>query len=120
MNVEPSFALWLKSLTRVAEAVSAPIVANWGDRAVTSEIVSPLALKPDAVAEAARQLAFLGAPMVEETVSVPGLLHGLYGRAVQLFADAPGYRTGPVVFVIGVEEAGDVARTTLTVLRRLS
>ncbi|WP_336958764.1 hypothetical protein [Sphingobium aquiterrae] len=118
MAVDAITVDWLRSAGLVKAATAAAIVDAWGDLAVTSEIISPLALEADAASEADRQISFLGHPLPVEKVSVDGLRVDLVGRPV--VGSAAGYAAGQVFFVIGAEEASDVDRTTLTVLRVLA
>lgn len=120
MSVDPSFAQWLKSASLTATASDAGVLAAWGDIAATSEIMTPLAELADAQDEAARQLAFLGGPLAIDRLQVDGLRADLIGLPLDLTADRAGYEGGLRVFVIGVEEMEGVARTNLTVLRRLT
>lgn len=117
--VDPGIADWLKSRALFAAAISAGIAAAWGEDAAETEIVSPFALKADAEAEAARQLAFLSGPLAIDTHVVHGLRADLFGSAVTIQADQYGYGAGVAVFVIGAEEAEDAEQTTLTVVRKL-
>jgi hypothetical protein len=116
--VSSTLAEWLRSAELVELVESAPILAAWGDLATDSEASSPLALRADAAAEAARQLAFLGLPLAVETVDVVGERSALVGEAVRIEADVPEYAVAVPVFVIGADEReGGV--TTLTVLRKV-
>ena len=92
-----------------------PLLIHAGE----TEILSPFALKADAEAEAARQLAFLSGPLAIDTHLVPGLRSDLFGQAVTIASSRLGYGAGRPAFVIGVEEADAADQTTLTVLVKL-
>ena len=115
--VNPSVADWLEADALYATATD-PAAADWGDSATESEIISPLALKADALAEAARQLGFQGGPLTIDEHIVLGRQIALIGTAQTLTGDRLGYESGGAVFVIGAVENAD-GTTTLTVLRRL-
>jgi len=117
--VDPGFADWLKERALFTTAAAASIDAAWAGDAGESEIVTPFAIKSDAHAEGARQIAFLGGPLAIDLHVVPGLRSDLYGRAVTIESERLGYAGGVPAFVIGVEEAEDREQTVLTVLRAL-
>ncbi|MEW5997964.1 MAG: hypothetical protein AB1729_04165 [Pseudomonadota bacterium] len=107
---------WLTGRAIFAQAEDAALRASWGEIAVESEVVSPIASAGDASAEADRQLAFLGQPLAEEVIEVPGEQIGLLGTVQRIVCDRAGYATGPAVLIIGAEEQ-DGGVTRLTVLR---
>lgn len=117
--VDPDFAEWLGSEEISAVASDAASEAKWGALAIDTTISSAIALKADAVAEAARQLAFRPGPLVVETLRVPGLQVGMVGKVVTLTADKGGYAAGVDVFVLGADEIDGMGGTKVTVLRRL-
>lgn len=119
MAVEADFAAWLRAESLNAVASDAQISALWGALAKTAELISPYASKADAAAEAERQLAIFGTPMVVEVLQVRGLRIDLFARPVRLRAARAGYQGGATVFVIGAKEAEAVEMTNLTVLRKL-
>jgi hypothetical protein len=127
MSVDQEFARWLREGVLFTAAESAAVAAAWGALARTTEIRSPLALAAGADAEAARQLAFLSGPLVEDLHVVDGLRADLIGQAIVLKANPPdgelangtrqlGYEMGVTVFVIGVQEHDELEQTTLLVL----
>lgn len=116
-NVASSFADWLGSDALYASVDIAGAVAAWGAQALTSTVVSPLALQADALAVATEQADFLGPPLAQDNHIVPGQQHELIGQAITIISDRLGYQSGVVCFVIGAAE--DEATTTLTVLRKL-
>lgn len=118
-NVDPGYASWLKSDARYVGATIAGAAAAWGDKALDSRIVSPLAYKADAQAEATKQAQFLAGPIARDNVLVKGLRRDLLGQLVTLTGDRLGYEAGAAVFVIGVKENDGVRTTLLTVLKRL-
>lgn len=116
MAVDTTFASWLKSDALYVS--SAPASAGvWGDSAQASTLVSPLALKADAEAEAARQSTFLAGPLVVDEHDVQGARKDLIGRTITITGDRLGYEQGRVAFVIGAQEGAGI--TTLTVITRM-
>lgn len=120
MSVEADFRAWLQTSSLMAIANSGELEAAWGELAAVNEVVSALALKADADAEATRQIDLFGAPMVIEVLQVAGLRVDLFAKPVMLTAPRAGYASGANVFVIGVKELDGVERTNLTVLRKLA
>lgn len=117
MSLVPSTVQeWLTGRAVFSRAEDTALRDSWGNVAVESEIVSPIAAAADAATEAARQLAFLGQPFAEEVIEVPGDQIGLLGTVQRIVCDRAGYATGPAVLVIGAEEQ-DGGVTRLTVLR---
>jgi hypothetical protein len=131
MSVDQGFARWLREGILFASVSDAPTAATWGALARETEIRSPLALAAGAEAEAARQLAFLKGPLVEDELVVDGLRGAeLLGRAWTVTMHPPegaapaatrqlGYEVGVSVFVIAYQEQEDADLTTLFVLRTL-
>lgn len=114
-RVDAGLAEWLRAQALYATAGGeAPA---WGDRALETELISPLAMRADAEAEAARQLAFLAGPLVLDQHVVDGLRADLIGRVVTLEGDTLDYQAGVAGFVVSVQEGEGV--TTLGVLRQL-
>ena len=67
MSLVPStVAEWLTGRAIYAQAEDGGLRASWGEVALESEVLSPIAAAADAAAEANRQLAFLGQPIAEE------------------------------------------------------
>lgn len=118
--VDPTFAEWLQAEDLPSRAADATLTTRWGDSATESAITSGLALKSGADAESARQIAFLGYPMVEDVHTVKGQQRDKLGQVVTMTGPWLGYTAGVDVFVIGVEEDRGANLTTLTVLRRLT
>jgi hypothetical protein len=110
---------WLRSEAKFRSSVDAAIKADWGDRAVESEVITSIAVKADAVAEASAQAAFLKGPLVIDRHLVPGLRRDVLCKLLTLRIGRLGYDAGIRCFVVRVEEQQDVERTLLTVLRRL-
>lgn len=119
MTVDAGFARWLREGVLFAPATDAAAAARWGDSARASDVVSGLATQAGAQAEAARQLGFLGGPLVIDEHYVAGARIDLVGSAVRLTADRLGYEAGADVFVIEAEELDQTDQTRLVVLRRL-
>lgn len=118
MAVNPGYALYLKSPALFVSANDAGFSATWGDRAVDSEIISPLATLAGANAEAARQFAFLKGPNVEDKITVPGARRDLAGKVITAKGKAGDYADGVPALVIGYRE--DDTTTDLFIIRKLS
>ncbi len=118
-TVDPVFAQWLQAegLWQVSE--DAVLRARWGDVALTTERMTTIALKADAVAEAARQLAFLGPAAVIDEHLLVGEWRELRGRVVTLTADRLGYENGVDVMVLAAVDDRATNTSRVTVLRRL-
>jgi hypothetical protein len=120
MSVDQGFARWLKEGAHFAAANDAQVAALFAELGRVTEIVSPLALKAGAEAEAARQIAFLGGVLVIDAHLVPGLRIDLLGQPVTMVVDRLGYDAGVTVFVLGVQEEEQTDQSVLTVLRKLT
>ena len=118
-TVEPGTAHWLREGAKYFGVQYGAVAAAWADRAVESEILTPLATKAAAEAEGARQLAFLATPLAIDMHVVPGLRRDLLGKPITIEADGLGYEAGRDVFVIDFEEAPEVEMTVIRVLVRL-
>lgn len=119
MSVEPLFAQWLQSDGLMTVVSNASLLAIWGDDAQTSERMTTLAHKADAEAEAARQLDFLGGPLVIDTAELRGTWTAYIGEVITLTHDDLGYDGGVDVFVIGAEDRHSAGTANITFLRRL-
>lgn len=116
--VDTGFADWLKA-GALYVAVASPNAAAWAGKGVTTEIVSPYALKASATAEATKQAAFLAGPLVRDTVTVAGARKDLLAKPVTLKWDRLGYTAGGIVaFVVGAVEQAN-GTTVLNVVRSL-
>lgn len=119
-TVDPGYGAYLKAPARYVSATIAGAGAAWGDKALTSTIISPIALKADAQAEAVRQAQFLAGPIARDRHTVKGLRHDLIGKLITLQGDRLGYEgAGSLAFVIAAVESDEVRMTALTVLKRL-
>lgn len=118
-TVDPVFAQWLMDQARWHVEDDAALKAIWGDTGETSERVTTIALKADAEAEADRQLAFMGGPLVEDEHQLRGEWAGYLGQVITLTINKLGYDAGRDVFVIGVEDERATGMSRVTVLRRL-
>jgi hypothetical protein len=118
-DVIVSVADYLRNVALFTAAASPSGVA-WNERAIESEIISPLKLKADADAEATRQAAFLAGPLVEDVVLVTGARRDLMLKPVTLTGDQLGLDAvgGVPAFVIGFQELE--GETSLTVVRSLA
>lgn len=119
MPVDIATAAWLRGASLTATAENAAVGAAWGDLAVVSEILSPLALAADANAESVAQLAFLGVATAIDRIDVPGRREDAVGRLLDVTAIGGGYEDGERVFVLSARPSSG-ERTELTVLRRLA
>jgi hypothetical protein len=119
MTFDATFVDWLKNRARFAEDFDSAVDSKWSERARGSEIVSCIAIKADAEAEANRQLSFLAGPLVVDRHRIKGRRDDLLGEPVTLGIDKLGYAAGEACFVIGVEEAETGDETYLTVVRTL-
>lgn len=117
--VDPLFAQWLQSdgLTTVRE--DAVLKARWGDTAQILQRQTTFAIRTDAEAEADRQLAFMGQPLVQDEHQVIGRLAPYLGQVVTLTIARLGYDAGIDCFVIGAEDNLATGISKVTVLRRL-
>lgn len=119
MIIDAGFARWLREGALRTSAPDAAVAALWGELAGETEISTPLALLDDAVAEAGRQIEFLGGPLAIDEHLVDGLRVDLFGQPVTIRTDRLGYQAGVVVFVIGAAEEEETEQTRLTVVRKL-
>lgn len=117
--VDPVFAQWLMDPARFHVAEDAALKARWGETAETSERVTTIAVKADAEAEADRQLAFMGGPLVEDEHLLIGQWAEYLGRVITLSIDRLGYDAGIDVFVVAVEDDRATGTSRVRVLRRL-
>jgi hypothetical protein len=118
-TVDPVFVQWLTANALWHVVSDAALEAKWAELAVTTERLTPLALKSDATAEGERQVAFLGGPLAVDTHLLAGEWRGYIGRVITLTIGHLDYDEGEDVFLIGAED--DLARglSTVTVLRQL-
>lgn len=119
--VDPIFAQWLMAEALWQVQADAVLTGRWGATAQTTERVTTIAVEADAMAEAARQIAFLGGngPLAIEEHELTGEWAAYLGRIVTLTIDRLGYDNGLSVFVIGVQDNRAAGTSTLTVIRRL-
>lgn len=115
-SVPAGYGAYLQADGRYTTAAISGASAAWGDKALASSIMSPIAYKADADTEVARQAQFLAGPLVRDITLVPGQRSDLLFQVVTIYADRLGYEGGAVVFVIGVAEQTN--GTLLTVLKR--
>jgi hypothetical protein len=118
--VDPDYAEWLGREEIIAVSEDAEAASRWGDLALDTRTSSLLAFKPDAAAEAARQLAFRSGVVVIDRLRVQGQHVGMIGRAVTLTARKGGYEGGVDVFVLDADETDPGGGTVFLVLRRLA
>lgn len=118
-TVDPVYAQWLMADTMWAVSTDAARATRWGSDALTTSRQTTIATKADALAEGARQIAFLGGPLAIEEHVLPGEWASSLGTVVTLTIGQIGYDAGIDVFVIGVEDSLSQGTSTLTVIRRL-
>lgn len=92
---------------------------RWGTIGISTSRMTTLAEEADAAAEGARQLAFLGGPLVIEEHLVEGAWANRVGQVISVTGPRLGYQAGIIVFVIGVADDRATQTSRLTVLRRL-
>lgn len=119
--VDPVFAQWLMADCLWSVATDDVGAARWGDSVLTQERKTTIALKADAEAEAARQLAFMGAggPMVIDVHLLVGRWEPYRGQVITITGNRLDYDAGIDVFVLGAEDALASGTSRVTVLRRL-
>jgi hypothetical protein len=120
--VDSAYSEWLQLPERLASGDDPVIINRWGELALTSVVSSALDEESAAIAEAGRQLAFKGGPLVEEEVTIPKLIDiaSVRGRVRTIrIASDPAYAAGLDVFVLGGELLHATGVTKLFVLRRL-
>lgn len=121
-TVDPGFAEWLQSPARTVVARDDSLGSRWGRRATFTEVDCAFDAEAAAAAEAGRQLAFFGGPLVEEAAVVSGVLdvNNLRGKTITLrLTGDPIFGAGALVFVLGGVADRASGLTTLYLLRRL-
>lgn len=118
-SVDPIFAQWLQSEGLWQLSEDAALSARWGDKALTTERMTTIALKADATAEGARQLAFLGPVCAIDEHLLLGEWRGYRGQVVTLKIAQLGYDAGVDVMVLGAQDDRATGQSRVTVLRRL-
>lgn len=119
--VDPLFAQWLMAPALQHVEQDATLVARWGATAVTSTRVTTIAAQADALAEAQRQIAFLGGegPLAIEEHQLAGVWAPFLGQVITLTIDRLGYEDGQDVFLLGAQDNRATGISTITVIRRL-
>lgn len=117
--VDPVYAQWLIAEARWQVSADAALMARWGADALITQRVTTIATQTDAAAEAVRQLAFLGGPLVIDEHMLLGAWASAIGTVITLTIDQLGYNAGVDVFVIGADDNVATGTSTVTVLRRL-
>jgi hypothetical protein len=119
MPVDPTLADQLKAAA-LFEAAEAPAVQTaWGEIAASSEIISPLAFRADAAAEATRQLALLQPVRSTDRHEINGLPNVAPGMVVTIISDDLDYAAGRAVIVRQVVSDRANNKTYLVVENRL-
>lgn len=117
--VDPVYAQWLMADCLWTLAKDDVLDARWGESALTKERQTTIATKEDAEAEAARQLAFMGGPLVIDSHLLLGRWEPYRGQVITITGNKLGYEAGVDVFVLGAEDALASGTSRVTVLRRL-
>lgn len=117
--VDPVFAQWLQDDGLWHVEADATLAARWGARARTSERMTTIAIKADAQAEAVRQIAFMGGPLVIDEHLLPGQWAAFIGQVITVTTAKLGYQAGVDVFVIAVQDERSTGLSRVTVIRRL-
>lgn len=117
--VDPVYAQYLMSQTLWAVASDDAAATRWGATAVTKERRTTIATRADAKAEAARQLAFMGGPLVVDDHVLLGQWVRYRGQVITITGPKLGYENGVDVFVLGAQDALATGTSIVTVLRRL-
>jgi hypothetical protein len=116
-SVDPLFAQWLQTEALWVAPQEATIAARWTSTVIVAERRTGIALKADADAEAARQLAFFArgpfAIDVHQLVG-DGWLERL-GKVATLSIDKLGYDAGVDVFVLEAEYDRSTGISTVAV-----
>lgn len=118
-TVDPIYAQWLQADGLWLVQDDATLKTRWGARAQTSQRMTTIATKADAIAEAARQLAFMGGPLVIDEHTLSGEWGDYVGRVITITGNRLGYNAGVAVFVIGAEDNRATGLSNVTVIRRL-
>ena len=118
-SVDPLFAQWLQAEGLYQVSDDAVLRARWGDKALTTTRMTTIALKADATAEGARQLAFLGPVSVIDEHLLVGEWRDRRGQVITLTIKRLGYDAGADVFVLGAEDDRQAGTSRVTVLRKL-
>lgn len=118
-TVDPVFAQWLQADGLWLVQDETTLKARWGDRALTTQRMTTIATKADAIAEANRQLAFMGGPLAIEEHMMTGEWGDYVGQVITITGTRLGYDAGVNVFVIGAEDNRATGLSNVTVIRRL-
>jgi hypothetical protein len=121
--VDPGYAEWLQAPERLVTVDDMTLATRWGDLAEAVAASSGIAIEADAIAEANRQIAFRGGPLVQEQIVVPKKIDvaAIRGsvRTIKIAGDTI-YAAGADVFILGggVDHGSGVTR--LDILRKLT
>jgi hypothetical protein len=118
-SIDPVFAQWLQDDRLRAVMSNQALTERWGNRALTAERMTCIALRADAIAEAVRRLNFFGVPLGVDEHVLKGQYASLLGRVITLTIKKLGYENGADVLLIGVEDDLSTGICKATVLRRL-
>lgn len=117
--IDPVYAQWLMADGLWQVQADATLTLRWGIKALTTERMTTIATKADAVAEATRQLAFLGPVAAIDEHLLVGRWEHLRGQVITLTIDRLGYEAGADVFLLGAEDNEATGLSKVTVLKRL-
>ncbi|MDT7533725.1 hypothetical protein OVY48_09845 [Sphingobium sp. SA2] len=120
-TVDPVYAQWLMADTLWTLATDTVGAARWGTSGLTKERPTTIATRADAEAEAARQLAFMGAggPMALDSHLLPGRWEPVRGQVITIHGNRLGYAGGVDVFLLSADDVLAAGTSRVTVLRRL-
>ncbi len=118
-SVDPVFAQWLQADGLWQVTKHGAVEAAWGVVARTTARMTTLATRADVVAEAGRQLAFLGVPLAIDEHVMVGVLGPYLGTVITVIGDRLGYDAGVDVFIIGAEDDRSTGLSRVTVIRKL-
>jgi hypothetical protein len=119
MSVDRLFAQWLMGEAFWHVGQNTVLAERWGDTAVATERLTAIANKVDAVAEANRQISFLGGPLVADEHLLTGQWRQHIGQVVTITGDRLGYEQGSDVFLLSAEDDLSTGLSKVIVLRRL-
>lgn len=118
-TVDPIFAQWLQDEGLWALKEDAPAIVKWATGAITAERMTSIAFQADAEAEATRQLAFMGGPLVIDVHTLRGEWRKYRGQVITITGDKLGYDAGINVFVLAAADSLATGLSTVSVLRKL-
>jgi hypothetical protein len=116
-QADVTFAEYLKADGYSELASDLLVQGKYGEDAISSAALTPLRVRIDAAAEAARQLALLAAPLAVDQHLIAGLWPNIKGRTIRLTGSTLGYDTPRLCLVTGVRLVTDKNQTVVDVVR---